>query len=76
VPPDLPAAVRLVSAPPGVRMLPPRGFITAPEDFTAWANGRKHLRLEDFYRYARRLHNILINAERPEGGVWNLDTET
>src|ERR671916_564719 len=25
----------------GARMLPPRGFVTAPGDFTAWAQGRR-----------------------------------
>lgn len=26
-----------------VEVLPPRGFVTAPADFTAWARGRDHL---------------------------------
>ena len=33
-------------------------------DFVAWAQGRAHLRLEDFYRQARRRHDILMGARR------------
>jgi deoxyribodipyrimidine photolyase-like uncharacterized protein len=30
-------------------MLPPRGFVTAPEDFVGWARDRRGLRLEDSF---------------------------
>jgi deoxyribodipyrimidine photolyase-related protein len=59
----------------GARMLPPRGFVTAPGDFTAWAQGRRGLRLEDFYREARRRHDVLMDGGEPAGGTWNLDAE-
>jgi deoxyribodipyrimidine photolyase-related protein len=59
----------------GVEMLPPRGFVTAPEDFTAWAHGRRGLRMEDFYRDARQRHGILMDGGEPVGGRWNLDEE-
>ncbi|GIJ05985.1 deoxyribodipyrimidine photo-lyase [Spirilliplanes yamanashiensis] len=54
-------------------VLPPRGFVTAPADFTAWAGGRRGLRLEDFYRDARRRHDVLMDGAEPAGGTWNLD---
>ncbi|GAB2593507.1 deoxyribodipyrimidine photo-lyase [Paractinoplanes abujensis] len=56
-----------------VEMLPPRGFVTTPADFTAWARGRDHLRMEDFYRDARQRHGLLMNGDEPAGGKWNLD---
>jgi deoxyribodipyrimidine photolyase-like uncharacterized protein len=56
-------------------MLPPRGFVTAPDDFTGWAQGRRGLLLEDFYRHARRRHDILMDGAEPAGGAWNLDAE-
>ena len=34
------AARGLVHRLPGVDLLPPRGFVTAPADFVAWADGR------------------------------------
>ncbi|MEV0733330.1 cryptochrome/photolyase family protein [Polymorphospora sp. NPDC050346] len=59
-----------------VTMLPPRGFVTAPADFVAWADERRGaLRLEDFYRHARRLHDVLMDGEVPVSGRWNLDAD-
>jgi (6-4)DNA photolyase len=65
----------LVGRLPGVEMLPPRGFVTAPADFVAWANDHPGLRMEDFYRDARRRHGILMDGAEPAGGAWNLDAE-
>jgi deoxyribodipyrimidine photolyase-related protein len=58
-----------------VELLGPRGFATAPEDFTTWAQGRKGLRMEDFYRDARRRHHVLMDGSEPAGGSWNLDAD-
>ncbi|WP_328471722.1 cryptochrome/photolyase family protein [Actinoplanes sp. NBC_00393] len=69
------AARGLVRRLPDVEMLPPRGFVTAPQDFVAWAHGRDHLRLEDFYRHARQHHDVLMDGGEPAGGRWNLDTD-
>jgi deoxyribodipyrimidine photolyase-related protein len=69
------AARGLVTRLPGVEMLPPRGFVTEPGDFVGWARGREHLRLEDFYRYARRRHDILMDGTEPAGGRWNFDAD-
>ncbi|NMO57240.1 cryptochrome/photolyase family protein [Actinoplanes sp. TBRC 11911] len=68
-------ARRLVQRLKNTEMLPPRGFATTPEDFVTWANGRKSLRMEDFYRDARRRHGVLMEGDEPLGGVWNLDAE-
>jgi deoxyribodipyrimidine photolyase-related protein len=69
------AARDLVSRLPNVEMLPPRGFATSPQDFVAWAHGRHGLRLEDFYRDARRRHHVLMDGDEPAGGKWNLDAD-
>ena len=58
-----------------VDLLPPRGFATPPGDFVAWAQGRKHLRMEEFYRDARRRHGVLMDGGEPAGGRWNLDAD-
>lgn len=69
-------ALGLVRSLEQVTVLPPRGFVTAPQDFVAWADGRRGaLRLEDFYRYARRLHDVLMDGDQPAGQRWNLDAD-
>ncbi|GAA1404075.1 cryptochrome/photolyase family protein [Catellatospora coxensis] len=68
------AARRLLHA-TGVTVHGPRGFVTSPAQFTAWADGRRRLRLEDFYRHARVLHDVLMDGDEPAGGRWNLDAD-
>ncbi|MET7964735.1 cryptochrome/photolyase family protein [Micromonospora zamorensis] len=55
------AALRFVRSVPELTMLPPRGFITSRADFAGWADRprRGPLRVTDFYRYAKRRHDIL-----------------
>jgi deoxyribodipyrimidine photolyase-related protein len=49
-------------------------FLAGREEFAAWAEGRKQLRMEYFYREMRRKHDILLDsAGKPEGGKWNYD---
>ncbi|OYQ34833.1 cryptochrome/photolyase family protein [Niveispirillum lacus] len=44
--------------------------------FRAWADGRKQVRMEFFYREMRRDHKILLTPDgQPEGGQWNFDAE-
>lgn len=51
-----------------------RHFFAAVRDFAAWADGRKQLRMEYFYREMRRRHRVLLTADgEPEGGEWNYD---
>ncbi len=50
-------------------------FLTHPEEFIEWADGRKLLRMEDFYRAQRRRHGILMDGDQPAGGRWNFDSE-
>lgn len=50
-------------------------FLSQPHQFAAWAQGRKELRMEYFYREMRREYDILMDGDKPEGGKWNYDSE-
>ena len=50
-------------------------FLCAPADFADWADGRKQLRMEYFYREMRRKYSILMDQDGPVGGQWNYDSE-
>ena len=55
-----------------------RGFVTSEKEFAQWFEPRKdkRLRLEDFYRHARVLHSVLVDAhDEPIGGQWNFDAD-
>lgn len=56
-------------------ILPDDRFLCSPGEFRAWAEGRKQLRMEYFYRDMRRKTGLLMNGERPEGGQWNFDAD-
>lgn len=51
-------------------------FLVTHEAFDAWAQGRKSLRMEFFYREVRRKYGLLLDEDgKPEGGRWNFDAE-
>lgn len=50
-------------------------FLASHGDFEAWAEGRKALRMEFFYREMRRRTGLLMEGEAPTGGRWNFDAE-
>jgi deoxyribodipyrimidine photolyase-related protein len=50
-------------------------FITPTGFFESWAEGRKQLRMEFFYRDMRRHTSLLMDGDKPEGGEWNYDSE-
>ena len=50
-------------------------FICSHEEFKKWADGRKELRMEYFYREMRRKTGLLMDGDEPEGGKWNYDAE-
>jgi deoxyribodipyrimidine photolyase-related protein len=52
-----------------------RRFLATRARFARWANGKKSLRMEFFYRELRRETGLLMAGDAPEGGVWNFDTE-
>jgi deoxyribodipyrimidine photolyase-related protein len=51
-------------------------FLATQEDFRSWAQGKKQLRMEYFYREMRRKYHLLVDGSgEPEGGKWNFDQE-
>jgi deoxyribodipyrimidine photolyase-related protein len=57
---------------------PHPGFATSRDGFAEWADGRggRRLLLEDFYRWQRRRHGVLIEPDgEPAGGRWNFDAD-
>jgi len=50
-------------------------FFSTPNEFSEWADGKKQLRMEFFYREMRRKHNVLMDGKNPIGGKWNYDAQ-
>ena len=50
-------------------------FVSTLKEFRDWAEDRKRLRMEFFYREMRRKTGLLMDGDDPEGGEWNFDTE-
>jgi deoxyribodipyrimidine photolyase-related protein len=49
-------------------------FFWTKAQFAAWAEGRKLLRMENFYHEVRRSTGYLMTADgKPDGGQWNFD---
>jgi deoxyribodipyrimidine photolyase-related protein len=59
-----------------VDILPDTRFLATHDEFSAWAYGKKQLRMEFFYRIMRQKYHILMDkTDKPEGGEWNYDKE-
>jgi deoxyribodipyrimidine photolyase-related protein len=56
-------------------LLEDRHFLCSRDRFREYAEGRKQLRMEFFYREMRRRYEILLEGEEPVGGKWNYDSE-
>ncbi len=50
-------------------------FMISRADFARWAGQSKFLRMEMFYRFMRKKHNVLMQGAEPEGGLWNYDAD-
>jgi deoxyribodipyrimidine photolyase-related protein len=59
----------------GVELLTSNQFLCDYEAFANWAEGRKVLRLEDFYRWQRARLGYLMEDGQPAGGRWNYDAD-
>lgn len=59
----------------GVELVPDNTFLTPREDFAAWADGRRTLVMETFYRWQRSRLGILMDGAAPTGGQWNFDKD-
>lgn len=59
-----------------VEIRPDRRFLASKDEFARWAEGRKQLRMEFFYREMRRKSGLLMTpGDEPEGGHWNYDAD-
>lgn len=64
---------RLKHAPLKVHLRADDRFLASHAEFEAWAEGRKALRMEYFYREMRRKTGLLMEGGKPAGGKWNFD---
>ncbi|MGP1353548.1 MAG: cryptochrome/photolyase family protein [Parasphingopyxis sp.] len=58
-----------------VEICPDSRFLCDHAEFEEWAEGRKQLRMEYFYREMRRKTGLLMDGDDPEGGKWNYDQD-
>ena len=56
-------------------VLPDDRFLTTEAEFARWAEGRKTLVMEHFYRDVRRKTGLLMEGDAPAGGQWNFDKD-
>ncbi|MCC1481305.1 cryptochrome/photolyase family protein [Roseibaca sp. Y0-43] len=72
-----PGEWRLIDAmlelPLKVTLLEDTRFLCSHREFEAWAEGRKALRMEYFYREMRRKTGLLMDGDKPACGKWNFD---
>lgn len=59
----------------GIEICEDDRFLSTPDEFAEWADGRKELRMEYFYRQMRKKYSILMNDAEPAGGKWNYDKQ-
>ncbi len=50
-------------------------FLCHYDEFAAWADGRRQLKMEDFYRWQRQRLGYLMDVDEPTTGRWNYDDE-
>ncbi len=58
-----------------VTILEDTRFLCNHQQFQDWANSRKQLRMENFYRDMRVQTGLLMDGKKPIGGQWNFDKE-
>jgi len=71
---------RLIKEQPGwgggrvpVDVLADDRFLVSRAWFADWAEGRKRMLMEDFYRLVRKQTGLLMEGDKPIGGKWNFD---
>jgi deoxyribodipyrimidine photolyase-related protein len=63
------------AAPVKVEIRPDTRFICSRNAFEDWAEGKRALRMEFFYRRIRQETGLLMDDGQPVGNQWNYDTE-
>ncbi|MEZ5571018.1 MAG: cryptochrome/photolyase family protein [Halioglobus sp.] len=59
-----------------VRLIADERFLCTRDAFASWAQGRKQLRMEYFYREMRKQYQLLLDDRGgPQGGRWNYDAD-
>ncbi len=58
-----------------VAIKPDNRFMATEQEFVDWAEGKKQLRMEFFYREMRKKHGYLMEDDQPIGGKWNFDAD-
>lgn len=58
-----------------VHILADERFLCSRSEFANWADGRKQLRMEYFYREMRKKTGLLMAGDKPEGDKWNFDAD-
>ncbi|MGK2930204.1 MAG: cryptochrome/photolyase family protein, partial [Acidimicrobiales bacterium] len=59
----------------GIEQVRSNQFLRHHDEFACWAEGRRSLKMEDFYRWTRTDLGYLMDDDQPVGGRWNLDAE-
>jgi deoxyribodipyrimidine photolyase-related protein len=60
---------------PDTELLADDRYLADRLGFAEWAQGRKGLRMEHFYRLMRRKTGLLMDGDQPVEGRWNFDAE-
>ncbi len=58
-----------------VDIRPDGRYLCSHDEFKTWAQGRRQLTMEFFYRDMRRKTGLLMEGDAPAGGRWNFDSE-
>lgn len=58
-----------------IEITPDNRFLCNIDEFKKWANDKKNLRMEFFYRDMRKKLSILMDNNKPVGDKWNFDKE-
>jgi deoxyribodipyrimidine photolyase-related protein len=59
----------------GVTVVRSNQFLCHYDEFAAWSQDRRQLKMEDFYRWQRQRLGYLMDGDEPVTGRWNYDDE-
>ena len=59
----------------GVDTVESNQFLCHTSLFAQFSDGKKSMKMEDFYRFQRKRLNVLMDGDNPVGGRWNFDEE-
>ncbi len=69
------ALLQQLQLPCRLTLVPNNHFLWSTTAFQEWAQNRKTLVLEYFYRAGRQRYNLLMENRKPVGDRWNYDSE-